>query len=74
MFNGRIANALTPAVGALAFIFLWWFIVWLKVIDPILLPSPQASAKAIWDGFVGGPCDQGVGRSRYAEEMRRKSC
>ena len=42
MFNGRIANALTPAVGALAFIFLWWLVAWLKLVDPILLPSPQA--------------------------------
>ena len=52
--SGRIANALTPAVGAVAFIFLWWLAAWLKLIDPVLLPSPQASAKAIWDGFVGG--------------------
>ena len=54
MFNGRAANALTPALGAIAFILAWWFITWLKLIDPVLLPSPQASAKAIWDGFVGG--------------------
>ena len=54
MFNGRIASALSPAVGALAFIFIWWFVVWLKLVDPILLPSPQASARAFWDGFVGG--------------------
>ena len=52
--SGRLANALTPAIGAVAFILLWWFITWLKLIDPILLPSPQASARAIWDGFVGG--------------------
>ncbi len=54
MFNSRIAGALSPAVGALAFIFIWWFVVWLKLVDPILLPSPQDSAKAFWDGFVGG--------------------
>lgn len=38
----------------MAFVFLWWFVAWLKLVDPVLLPSPQASAKAIWDGFVGG--------------------
>jgi NitT/TauT family transport system permease protein len=51
---GRLAEALTPAVGAVAFIFAWWLIAWLKLVDPVLLPSPQDSAKAIWTGFFGG--------------------
>ena len=54
ILDGRLARALTPAIGALAFVILWWGVTWLKLVDPILLPSPQASAKAIWDGFVGG--------------------
>lgn len=54
MLDGRIARALTPTAGAVAFIALWWLVSWLKLIDPVLLPSPQASAGAIWDGFVGG--------------------
>jgi ABC-type nitrate/sulfonate/bicarbonate transport system permease component len=36
------------------FIALWWAVAALEWIDPILLPSPQASALAIWEGFVGG--------------------
>ncbi len=54
ILGGRLADALTPAIGVIAFIFLWWLVAWLKLIDPVLLPSPQASAKATWDGFVGG--------------------
>lgn len=54
MRAGRLLDALTPAVGAVAFVFAWWLVAWLKLIDPVLLPSPQDSAKAIWTGFVGG--------------------
>lgn len=47
-------GALTPAVGALGFLLLWWIVYQLRLIDPVLLPSPGDSIKAIWDGFVGG--------------------
>lgn len=54
MFSSRLGNALTPAIGALVFIFIWWLVAWLKLIDPVLLPSPQDSAIATWEGFVRG--------------------
>ncbi len=54
MIGTRIASALTPAIGAVVFIAIWWAVAALEWIDPILLPSPQASAWAIWEGFVGG--------------------
>jgi len=44
----------TPALGAIAFLALWWIVYRLGLVDPVLLPSPEASFKAIWDGFVGG--------------------
>lgn len=47
-------GALTPAAGAIGFLLLWWFVYQLKLVDPVLLPSPGDSIKAIWDGFVGG--------------------
>ena len=47
-------ETLTPAIGAIGFILLWWLIYQLKLIDPVLLPSPGDSFKAIWDGFVSG--------------------
>ena len=51
--NARL-GALTPAAGAVGFVILWWAVYHLKLIDPVLLPSPEASFKAIWDGFAGG--------------------
>lgn len=53
MLRDKLA-ALTPAVGAIVFVFAWWLLYASKLIDPVLLPSPQDSFKAIWDGFVGG--------------------
>ena len=47
-------GALTPGIGAAGFIFVWWAVYHLKLVDPVLLPSPEASALAIWDGFLGG--------------------
>ena len=54
MRAGRLADALTPAVGAVAFILAWWLIAWVQLVDPVLLPSPQDSAKALWTGLFGG--------------------
>jgi NitT/TauT family transport system permease protein len=47
-------GALTPAIGAVGFVALWWVVYRLKLVDPVLLPSPEESFRAIWDGFVGG--------------------
>jgi NitT/TauT family transport system permease protein len=54
MAGRNYVNLLTPAYGAIAFIFAWWFIAFLQWVDPVLLPSPQDSAKAIWVGFFQG--------------------
>ncbi len=53
MLNGRF-GALTPAIGAIGFVALWWAVYALKLVDPVLLPSPGASFKAIWTGFSDG--------------------
>ena len=45
---------LAPLWGALAFLFVWWLLVSLKVIDPVLLPGPGESFKALWKGMFGG--------------------
>ena len=47
-------GALTPAVGAVGFVALWWLVYRLKLVDPVLLPSPGDSLQAIWDGVVSG--------------------
>jgi len=43
-----------PAAGALGFILLWWALAASGLIDPVLLPSPQASLEAAWHGFREG--------------------
>ena len=53
MLNGRL-GALTPALGAVGFVALWWLVFALKLIDPVLLPSPVDSFNALWTGFAGG--------------------
>ena len=53
MSRGRF-EAWTPAIGAIAFVALWWTVYRLRLIDPVLLPSPEDSLRAIWSGFVGG--------------------
>ena len=53
MLNGRL-GAITPALGAIGFVALWWLVYALKVVDPVLLPSPGDSFKALWSGFASG--------------------
>lgn len=53
MLSGRFAT-LNPAVGAIGFVALWWLVYAAKLIDPVLLPSPGDSFKALWDGFASG--------------------
>ncbi len=50
----RRYGALTPAIGAIGFVALWWLVYRLRLVDPVLLPSPGEAFKAIWDGFTGG--------------------
>ena len=50
----RVLQPLTPLVGAIAFLLIWWLCTTLKLIDPFLLPTPQAAAKAMWTGLSNG--------------------
>ena len=43
-----------PIVGVVGLIALWYFAVWNKVVDPVLLPSPTDAAIALWKGMNGG--------------------
>jgi NitT/TauT family transport system permease protein len=47
-------KALAPLWGAAGFVALWWVVAALKLVDPILLPSPQAAAHALLSGFSDG--------------------
>lgn len=48
------AGALAPLVGAAAFVLLWSWVCAMKLVDPVLLPTPTEVLKALWDGFAGG--------------------
>jgi ABC-type nitrate/sulfonate/bicarbonate transport system permease component len=43
-----------PVVGVATLILLWYAAVWTKVVDPVLLPSPVDTFKALWTGMAGG--------------------
>ena len=43
-----------PVLGVVGLIVLWYFAVWIKVVDPVLLPSPTDTFRAMWTGMVGG--------------------
>jgi NitT/TauT family transport system permease protein len=47
-------GVLSPALGAVGFILIWWLFCETELVDPILLPPPSATFSAMWEGFVTG--------------------
>jgi NitT/TauT family transport system permease protein len=45
---------LLPMIGVVALIMLWYLAVWLRAVDPVLLPSPTEAFRALWKGMNGG--------------------
>ncbi len=43
-----------PVVGVIGLLILWYIAVWTKVVDPVLLPSPVDTFRAMWTGMWGG--------------------
>jgi ABC-type nitrate/sulfonate/bicarbonate transport system permease component len=43
-----------PIVGVVGLIVLWYIAVWTRLVDPVLLPDPVATFKAMWTGMVSG--------------------
>lgn len=43
-----------PALGVVALVVVWYFAVWMRVVDPVLLPSPVDTFGAMWTGMKGG--------------------
>ena len=43
-----------PVVGVSALVAIWSLATWLQWVDPVLLPSPIATFKALWQGMNGG--------------------
>ena len=47
-------NRLLPVIGVGALIAVWYLAAWYQIIDPVLLPSPTQSFRAMWTGMAGG--------------------
>jgi NitT/TauT family transport system permease protein len=43
-----------PLVGVIGLIALWYFAVWIRIVDPVLLPSPTDTFRAMYKGMAGG--------------------
>ncbi len=48
------AKALLPLVGVAILLAVWTLVTWLKLVDPVLLPSPLATFRTLWQGMVDG--------------------
>jgi NitT/TauT family transport system permease protein len=45
---------LLPFVGVAVLLAVWSLTVWARVVDPVLLPSPVTTFRAMWTGMTGG--------------------
>jgi NitT/TauT family transport system permease protein len=52
--KGSRFDPVLPALGVVALLALWYLAVWTKVVDPVLLPSPVDTFRAMWTGMAGG--------------------
>src|SRR5207302_9690038 len=43
-----------PIIGVVGLIVIWYLAVWYQVVDPVLLPSPVDTFRALWNGIAGG--------------------
>jgi ABC-type nitrate/sulfonate/bicarbonate transport system permease component len=50
----RRLDPFLPVVGVVGLIAAWYAAVWCQVVDPVLLPSPLATFRAMWTGMAGG--------------------
>jgi NitT/TauT family transport system permease protein len=43
-----------PVVGVVGLLLIWALAVWTRLVDPVLLPSPAATFRAMWTGMTSG--------------------
>lgn len=43
-----------PLIGVVGLIVVWYVGYWARIVDPVLLPPPDAALKALWKGMTGG--------------------
>lgn len=50
----RDLSFLLPAIGVVGLIVVWYLAVFAHVVDPVLLPPPGATFRALWSGMTHG--------------------
>jgi NitT/TauT family transport system permease protein len=48
------AQVYLPVVGVIGLVILWYLAVWAQIVDPVLLPSPTDTFRALWNGMLHG--------------------
>jgi ABC-type nitrate/sulfonate/bicarbonate transport system permease component len=48
------SNALLPLVGVAMLLAIWGLTTALRLVDPVLLPSPLATFRTLWEGMLSG--------------------
>lgn len=52
--NAKKLEVFLPLVGVAGLFAIWQIATWMKVVDPVLLPSPASTFNAFWKGMDGG--------------------
>jgi sulfonate transport system permease protein len=52
--NSDTTKPFLPIIGVVGLLAIWSFVTWQQWVDPVLLPSPIETAKALWGGMDGG--------------------
>jgi len=52
--KGKRLEGFLPLVGVIALLFVWSIATWQQWVDPVLLPSPLQTFRALWAGMNGG--------------------
>lgn len=50
----RSFDPFLPVLGVIGLIALWYLAVWNRIVDPVLLPSPADTFRAMYKGMAGG--------------------
>jgi len=50
----RVFSGLLPLLGVAGLLAVWSVVTWRQWVDPVLLPSPLSTFRALWTGMKGG--------------------
>jgi NitT/TauT family transport system permease protein len=50
----RVFSLMLPLAGVAGLVAVWWVAAWRQWVDPVLLPSPAATFRALWTGMTDG--------------------